>query len=291
MDGVLIVSAPLRRLCVTFHLGAGDDHAVVDEGHGGRLASLVAHDKERLVGPADDPFGWGCYPMAPWAGRVADARVAGTDIELEANYGRHTMHGAVYDQPWTVDHATDHRIALHCDLPRRRWPLGGRAEQVIELHPGQLRLTLRVRAAHEAMPVALGWHPWFARAADGDMQVRVDSDFVLATTDDLIPTGDLAPVRGDVDLRSGPRLGDRRLDHCYVGVRGHVDVGWPDLMLRIDLPAGSDTVVVHSPERGVCIEPQTAWTDPFARPDRSGVTTVAPGETLEAITTWTWSAV
>lgn len=168
----------------------------------------------------------------------------------------------------TVDHATDHRIALHCDLPRRRWPLGGRAEQVIELHPGQLRLTLRVRAAHEAMPVALGWHPWFARAADGDMQVRVDSDFVLATTDDLIPTGDLAPVRGDVDLRSGPRLGDRRLDHCYVGVRGHVDVGWPDLMLRIDLPAGSDTVVVHSPSE-VCVSSRRP-PGPIRSLDRTG---------------------
>lgn len=273
------------------HLAAGDDQVVVDEGLGGRLASLVARDRERLVGPNDDPFGWGCYPMAPWAGRVADARVAGTNIDLEANYGRHAMHGVVYDQPWAVDHAGDDCVELHCDLPPGRWPPGGRAEEVIELRPGQLRLTLRVRAADQAMPVAVGWHPWFARAVDGDMHVRVDSDAVLATTDDLIPTGDVEPVRGDLDLRGGPRLGSRRLDHCYVRVTGPAEVRWPDLSLHIDLPAGSDTVVVHTPERGVCVEPQTAWTDPFARPDRSGMTTLAPGETFEAVTTWTWTAV
>lgn len=274
---------------MTYRLAAGDDRVVVDERRGGRLASLVAHNAERLVVAVDDPFGWGCYPMAPWAGRVADARVAGTDIELEANYGPHAMHGVVYDQPWTVGHASDERIALHCDLPLSRWPPGGGAEQVIELRPGRLRLTLRVHAADEAMPVAVGWHPWFARTADGDMRLQVDSDHVLATTADLIPTGELEPVSGDLDLRRGPRLGDRRLDHCYVGVTGPVHLRWPDLSLRIDLPAGSDTVVVHTPERGVCVEPQTAWTDPFARPDRSGVTTVAAGEMLEAVTTWTWS--
>jgi aldose 1-epimerase len=274
---------------VTVHLRAGAVSVDVDETCGGRLASLHVAGRERLVGRTDDVFRWGSYPMAPWAGRVADARVADTGIALRANHGPHAMHGVVYDVPWTVGHADGSRVALRCALPRDRWPPGGVAEQGIALSPGALELTLRVCAGDTAMPAALGWHPWFAReGGDDGMGVRVDADAVLETTDDLIPTGATEPVRGALDLRGGVRLGRRRLDHCYVGVTGPVEVHWPDLVLELTLPDGADTVVVHTPDAGVCVEPQTAWTDPFARPERSGVATVGAGGCLTAVTTWTW---
>lgn len=273
---------------MTIALAAGDDRVVVDETRGGRLASLSAGGAERLLAPVDDPFGWGCFPMAPWAGRVADAHVAGTDIWLRPNIGPHAMHGVVYDRRWTVDDADDHRAVLHCDLPSDRWPPGGRVAQEIALEPGRLRLTLRVTAGDVTMPAAVGWHPWFLRPDHADMRVEIDAALVLATTDDLIPTGDVVPTEGALDLRDGPMLGDRRLDHAYVGVRGPATVTWPDLTMTITMPDHADTAVVHTPARGVCVEPQTAWPDPFTRPERSGVTVLDPGDTLAAATTWTW---
>lgn len=299
---------------MSVELLAGDDRAVIDPAHGGRLSSLVAGGAERLVGRVDDPFGWGCFPMVPWAGRVAGARISAADlarldlaaagpadratgahgidgdgdVRLEADLGGHAMHGVAADLAWEVVDATRRHCHLRRALPTGRWPFGGTAEQLVTLDEARLTWTITVHADDRAMPAAVGWHPWFARPRTGDVTVRVASDTVLVVTGDLIPTGEIAPVGGDLDLRGGPALADRRLDHCYVDVAGPAEVTWPDLVLRIGLPVDPGPVVVHTPARGFCVEPQTAWPDPFAHPDRSGVTTLAPGRQVRATTTWAW---
>jgi aldose 1-epimerase len=42
--------------------------------HGGRIASFVVDGRELLVTSGDAPFWWGCFPMAPFAGRVRRGR-------------------------------------------------------------------------------------------------------------------------------------------------------------------------------------------------------------------------
>lgn len=275
---------------MVIELAAGDDRVVVDEACGGRLTSLVAGGVERLVDRTDDPFGWGAFVMIPWAGRVADARIEELDVDLEANIGPHAMHGAVYDIAWTVDRSAGNAVELLCTIPRSRWPLGGVAAQRITLTRGCLELEIQVQAGAQAMPVAVGWHPWFRRPDKGDITVVVDSPSVLATTDDLIPTGDVSKVNRRLDLRRGAKLGRRRLDHAYVDVTEPAVVRWPDLELTMELPHKASTVVVHTPARGVCVEPQTAWPDPFARPEQSGVTQLGPRDIFSARTRWTWES-
>lgn len=277
---------------MVIELAAGDDRVTVDAAHGGRLASLVAGGVERLV-PADgddDPFAWGAFPMIPWAGRVANARIADLDVDLEPNIGAHAMHGAVYDVAWSVDRSAGNAVELLCTIPTSRWPFGGVAAQRVTLTAGGLELEIQVQASTRAMPVAIGWHPWFRRPDKGDMTVLVDSPAVLETTDDLIPTGEVTKVNRKLDLRRGAKLGRRRLDHAYVDVVEPAIVRWPDLELTMELPHKASTVVVHTPERGVCVEPQTAWPDPFARPEQSGVTQLGPREILSARTRWIWKA-
>lgn len=276
---------------MVIELTAGDDRVVVDEHIGGRLVSLVAGGAERLVEPVDDPFSWGVFPMIPWAGRVAGARIEQLDVELEANHGAHAMHGVTYDEAWKIDRVATNAVELLCTLSTARWPMGGLAAQRITLARERLELEIQVQADDRAMPVAVGWHPWFRRPAKGDITVTVNSPSVLETTADLIPTGAVRKVNRKLDLRGGTKLGRRRLDHAYVDVSEPARVRWPDLELRIELPASPSTVVVHTPERGVCVEPQTAWPDPFARPDRSGVAQLAPHEILSAITRWTWRSI
>jgi len=273
---------------VAIELSARDERVVVDEMVGGRLASLVIAGQQRLVEPVDDPLLWGVYPMIPWAGRVANARIAEPAVALRPNDGPHAMHGVTYDLPWTVDRSAGNAVELLRELPTDRWPLGGIAAQRITLAQGRLELEIQVQAAGRAMPVAVGWHPWFRRPARGDMAVHVDSDRVLEVTRELIPTGGVKSVGRKIDLRRGPQLGRRRLDHTYIDVRQPVKVCWPDLELTMELPHRASTVVVHTPERGVCVEPQTAWPDPFAEPDRSGVAWLRPYEIFSAITRWTW---
>jgi aldose 1-epimerase len=275
---------------VAIELSAGNDRVVVDENVGGRLASLVIAGKERLVDRHDDPFMWGVYPMIPWAGRVANARISRPNITLQPNHGRHAIHGVTYDMAWRVDRSAGNAVELLCPLPTSRWPLGGVAAQRITLGHGRLELEIQVQAHDRAMPVAVGWHPWFRRPARGDMAVYVDSARVLEVTRDHIPTGATKNVARKVDLRTAPQLGRRRLDHAYIDVAQPARVCWPDLELTIELPHHASTVVVHTPERGVCVEPQTAWPDPFAHPERSGVAYLYPNEIFNAITRWTWKA-
>lgn len=273
---------------MAIELRAGDDQVVVDEAVGGRLASLVAGGKERLLGHDDDPFMWGVYPMIPWAGRVAGARIDDLDVTLQANNGRHAMHGVTYDVAWQVGRRANNAAELLCPLPTTRWPLGGLAAQRISLSRGRLELEIQVQAGNQPMPVAVGWHPWFRRPDKGDMTVFVDTSSVLEVDEELIPTGAVIGVGRKTDLRRAPKVGRRRLDHSYVDVSEPAVVTWPDLELTIELPHKSSTVVVHTPERGVCVEPQTAWPDPFVRPDASGVAHLEPGEVFTALTRWTW---
>lgn len=275
---------------MVIELASGEDRVVVDESQGGRLASLVAGGDERLIEPNDDPHGWGSFAMIPWAGRVAGARIDDLDIDLVANHGDHAIHGVTCDRPWTVDRSAGNAVELLCPLPRHRWPLGGMAAQRITLTRGCLDLEIQVQAGAVSMPVAVGWHPWFRRPDKGDMTVVVDSTSVLETTGDLIPTGEVARVSRKLDLQRGAKLGRRRLDHAYVDVVEPVTVSWPDLVLTMELPSKPATVVVHSPAHAVCVEPQTAWPDPFTWPDRSGVVQLAPHDIFSAGTRWTWEA-
>lgn len=275
---------------MVIELASGDDRVVVDEAEGGRLRSLVAGGAERLIEPNDEPTGWGSFPMIPWAGRVANARIDDLGIDLEPNHGDHAIHGVTFDRPWTVDRSAGNAVELLCRLPEDRWPPGGLAAQRITLTRGCLDLEIQVQAGTRAMPVAAGWHPWFRRPAKGDMTVFVDTASVLDTTTELIPTGEVSTVSRKLDLQRGAKLGRRRLDHAYVDVVEPVTVAWPDLVLTMELPSKPATVVVYTPPEAVCVEPQTAWPDPFARPDRSGVVQLAPREIFSASTRWTWQA-
>ncbi len=193
---------------------------------------------------------------------------------------------------WDVDVADDATVALSCALPPDRWPFGGRAGQRMALAPGRLELSAHVEAGSQPMPASLGWHPWFARPADGDLCVGVDAGEVLALRPDLVPTGERAPVTGATDLRDAPALGSRRLDDVYVASGSTATVAWPDLVLEIALPHPLCTLVVHTPPRGVCVEPMTAWPDAPALHERgvagTGLAVLGPGERLTAKTTWSW---
>ncbi len=279
-------------------LGDETDGLEIDTRNGARLSSLVLGGRERLIGqpfPADvEPaLSWGCFLMAPFVGRVSRGRVEwqGERGQLPLNHGRHAIHGAALDVPWGVTSSSANAAVITCRLDPGRWPFGGTLAQRIAIARGKLLLEAEVRA-DEAMPAALGWHPWFRR--DGDMRVRVASERVLRLGDESLPTGDLDPVSGDTDLRDAPRIEGRARDHVFVSVSSPVSVTWPDLELTMgfEAPVGSVLVYVH-PE-AVCVEPITAWPDAIrlaqAGCTGTGLVSLKAGERLTAATTWSWQA-
>lgn len=283
---------------MTVRLSAGSDSAQVDPSAGGRLASLVAGGRERLVdrpqpGATLPAISWGSFLMAPWVGRIAEGRVAwrGCAAQLHRNEGRHALHGALLDVPWQVERRGDASIELSCQVSPERWPFGGRAWQRLTLGPGSLRCEATLTAG-QPTPAALGWHPWFRRGPDEDLEVTVHADRRLELDAEMIPSGVSLPVTGIYDLRAGPVLGLRRLDDAYVDARGPATVRWPDLELQIDFEAPLSSVVVFSPPGSVCVEPATAWPDALrlsaAGVPGTGQVVLESGETLAATMTWRW---
>jgi galactose mutarotase-like enzyme len=288
---------------MTVPLSAGNDRAVIDEKVGGKLTSLVAGGVERIaqadagMDPVTDVLQFGSFLMIPWAGRLDAGRLPwdGEVYELPQNFFGHAIHGVGFDKEWLIEAHSDTAVVLTLDLGAAGWPFGGTASHHIALAPGSLELRAEVVAGSKSMPVAAGWHPYFDRPESGDLSIRVNAENVLETREDLIPTGGLVPVGGDTDLREGPVLGDRRLDHVYANVTGPTVVSWPDLELTQDLGSEISTVVVYTPEGKACCEPQTAWPN-APELEAKGVTTTGlahlpAGATWSTTTTWTWRTV
>jgi aldose 1-epimerase len=286
-------------------LASAGARLAIDADRGGRIESWSIEGRELLVGPPtpdDRSIRWGCFLMAPWAGRLADGRFRTEDgrlAQVPRTHGRHAIHGLLWDRPWTVAEASHDRAVLTCNVPADLWPPGFSVRHDVRLTGNRLDLVATVTAdsatptaatGAAAMPVALGWHPWFRRDAggsdsSGDVALRVDAGEVLRT-DRMIPSGESTPVLGRTDLRRGPRLGRRRLDHAYVAAYSPAVLRWLDLELSIAWDPTPATVVVHTPASSLCIEPQTAWPNAPALEGearaRSGLRLLGPGESLTA---------
>lgn len=266
-------------------LELGDALVAVDPARGGRLTSLRLAGRELLLGPpnaTDTSIRWGCFLMAPWAGRLAGGRLhwQGRTYQLRRTHGRHAIHGLVASVPWTVDRSDRESVELSVSLDRDGWPFGGSVRQRVRLEPGRLVLEAEIRA-DATMPAAIGWHPWFVPREEA--AVRVDGDAILEAAS-MIPTGRLLAATDVLDLRGGRALGRRRLDHAYVGVRPPLEIAWPDLTLRLRTEPWMSTVVVHTPRSGICVEPQSAWPDLGA-----GTTRLEAGDVLSARLTLEWA--
>ena len=271
----------------------------VEPADGGRIVSLVVGGVERILPRmrarvSTLPISWGCYPMVPWAGRLGDGRIPTADgeVRLATNHPRAAIHGLGFDKPWTVLESSDRHMTLAVELRGLGWPFGGRARQTLRLEPAALDLELEVGEYIRKGPAGLGWHPWFARPRTGDLAVRVDAREVLVLDADLVPTGEVREVAAAEDLRSGPALGDRRLDHVYIQAHGPAVVRWPDLELAIQFDESVNTVVVHTPPEGVCVEPQTMWPNAPVLAARgvplTGLRTLEPGERFRSCERWVW---
>ena len=276
-------------------LRAGAAAATIDPERGGRLASLSIGGRELLVGPSSPPdatISWGSFLMAPWPGRLAEGRLRwrGGTIQLPRTHGRHAIHGLVSGVPWRVDGAGAGAASLSVALEPLGWPFAGTVRQGFELTPSGLRMTASIEAG-QAMPAALGWHPWFLRRGPGQVHVKLAATATLQTRG-MIPTGRSLALGRRTDLRTGPALGARRLDDAYVGVTSPAVLRWPDLELRLEFE-NAVAVVVHTRADRFCVEPQTAWPNALGLEgedaSRAGRRILEPGDTLRAELRLSWN--
>ena len=256
----------------TLRLSAPGVEAVVDLGAGGRIASFAIDGRELLRTAGDGPLSWGCYPMAPYAGRVRDGTLSfdGRRWRLPVRLPPDALHGTVLDRRWRrVDERT-----IETELGPD-WPFAGVVRQRFDLASDQLTFRLELHA-DAPMPASIGWHPWFLRRLPGlvgELELELDAGSMYVRDAAGITT---------TALVSPPPPGP--WDDCFTDLRRPPVLRWPgflELTVVSDCPAW---VVFTEPEDALCVEPQTAPPDAV----NTAPTVVEPGAPLVAEMTWRW---
>lgn len=257
-------------------LSAGDVTATFDPADGGRLTSFTIGDREILVQSGRDIFHWGSFVIAPWVGRLRDGKLSSGEAEYDfpLNSGPHAVHGTVTSKPWTV--TGDGAMEIEFEKP---WPWRGRVVQQATLSEDSFTCTIELHA-DEAMPAAVGWHPWFRRTlvgpdggASSDIELDARPGKMYANDGTGLPSGELIdPI-------------DRPWDYCFIDLARPPVVRWPgtlELTVRSDC---SHWVLYDQEESGICIEP---WTAPPNSLNMPNPTIVTPGHPLVTTMTWAW---
>ncbi len=109
-------------------LAAAGAEAVLDPSSGGRIAALRVDGLDLLLTEGFGPLAWGCYPMVPWAGRLADGRISsqGETHALPLTMPPHAIHGTTWDVRWDVRSLGPRAAEMSVEL-RPPWLFGGRA--------------------------------------------------------------------------------------------------------------------------------------------------------------------
>ena len=233
------------------------------------------------------PMQTGIPFMAPWANRLddtgfwANGRRYAFDLTL-GNIRRDNnglpIHGLLTGlSAWEVTRTgADRRSAFvtssfdfwkHPDL-MAQWPFAHKYEMTYRLEDGALEVSTTVHnMSAEAMPLAIGFHPYY-RIPDvprDQWVLRMPARAAVVADNRRVPTGELKPV----DLPNPLPLKDRTLDDGFTdferGAKGMALFSIESGNKRIELLFGPKfpVAVVWEPAKMefVCVEPMTGVTN------------------------------
>lgn len=252
---------------------------------GGAVAYL-RRDGRDVLRPApdgvDDLLATGCFPLVPYANRIAHGRFAfaGETHQLPLNFGDHphSLHGIGWQSAWTVTASGDAGASMELRHPGdERWPWRFRAEQHVRLGEDGLAITLLLANEDDrTMPAGLGLHPYFPRTASTRLTMAAERMWLGDET--MIPTGAVAADRFG-DWRAGAGFPDHLIDNSFDGWSGSATIADADEVTRISA-IGARVVHVYVPPDAdfLCVEPVSHLPD--ALNHGFAIDTLDPGETL-----------
>jgi aldose 1-epimerase len=212
--------------------GADIQRAVIDGGEGARVELIgfgarlrdwrvqVAGAWRPVVLGYDDLGSYlgDQYFFGAIAGRVANRiggaqfHLGGRDYRLASNEGRNHLHGGpqgFYRRLWALE-ADSTTNTVRASLTSEEGDMGypGRLDVTVDFRLEGHRLTHDMRATTSApTPVNIVQHHYFNLMGGGDVldhRLQIAADRITPCDDELIPTGELAPVEGTrFDFRDG----------------------------------------------------------------------------------------
>lgn len=221
----------------------------------------------------------GCYPLVPYSNRIAWRRFEwdGHPYTTEQNFDEnpHSVHGNGWQRAWQVT-ARDERSAtlelVHAG--DAHWPFAYVARQSFLLDEDGLRVELSCRNTAEiAVPIGLGWHPYFPKRSRSRIHAELTSRWESDPATEL-------PVRPVPQAGIDADVAHLQFDHCFDGWRGPARAR--DEKLAVTITSSCSHLVVFTPQDKpyYCVEPVSHVSnaihldDPIAR----GLRRVAPGE-------------
>jgi aldose 1-epimerase len=240
-------------------LRAGELRCDIHPGLGGSLAGLWLGNEPVL--DSADPATMtsvrqsASYPLVPFSNRIGYGQLhwSGTSHPLVTNFAPepHTIHGVGWQRPWAVLEADDQMALLSFEhRSDASWPFDFDSSQAFKLDAHGLDMTLSITNQSDvAAPVGLGWHPYFVKREDTQVQFAATGRWEMA--DDKLPTHSLAHT----GLHQATR--DLTVDHCFEGWAGELRL--EDSVLRVRVTSALRHLVVFTtPQRGnIAVEPVT----------------------------------
>ncbi|MFZ2995140.1 aldose 1-epimerase [Sphingobium sp.] len=251
-------------------LKAGALEAALSPDMGGALLWLTSGGidlLQRAPGDGHDPLLTASFPLVPYANRIAHGRFTfdGQSHKLPRNFGDHphSIHGNGWQSKWAAQDVASDSVNLALDhMADAAWPWDYGAQQHVLLTPDALTLRLTVtNRSDRAMPVGLGFHPYFL--ADADTRLTFDAASLWLSTPDMLPDREVAAdTLGDWS-RGGVVPGDSLIDNVYGGWTGSALIqrgGGTRLTLTAQ---GADWLHVYRPPNAThfCVEPVTHMPD------------------------------
>ena len=154
----------------------------------------------------------------------------------------------------------------------KQWPFAHTIEMTYRLEDGVLEVRTRIlNQSDEAMPIAIGFHPYF-RLADSPRDqwtvgVAARTHWLLTT--EKIPSGETEPIERFLPNRSAAPLAAYNLDDVFGDLvrdaQGRATTTIAGASERLDIVVGPNyrAVVVWSPKGSsfICVEPMAGITD------------------------------
>lgn len=181
--------------------------------------------------PADKPlrdqvtFYYRSAKLSPWVCRLAAGHYRFHEKEFRVRRlftDGTALHGLLFDQPFTVvDEKAEEGFASvslrhHYKGYDPGYPFEYACAVRYTLRPqGALEITTTItNLHHEGIPIADGWHPYFALGGPVDgWQLQFPAKSMVEFNDTLVPTGRLLPF----DRFNGPAtIGAMKMDNCFL---------------------------------------------------------------------------
>lgn len=233
----------------------------------------------------------GCFPLLPYANRIANGifHWRGRDYRLKLNFGDHphAIHGIGWQRSWHVERVSGVSVTLSLGhRPDESWPFAFDAAVTYTLDQAGLTVAMRLTNRHdEPAPVGLGIHPYFPKVSDAAL--RFDASGAWRNGPNALPVGHGAP---EPEWRhETPRpVAMSRLDNCFTGWTGPVDVIAGPASMRIEASGAFGNLQVFTPSWAdfFCAEPVTHIPDAINRPELpagQAMQTLAPGVSIDAL--------